>query len=69
MQLKLGTHPTLTQPNEYGIRGFAGDVSEWGLRFQMDSSKEKGGPQYMILPSAICRQPWEAFDKSVSGTL
>ena len=49
------------KPNAYGIRGLGRNVSEWGVGSGTDSSQEKEGPQYVILPSAVPRYPWEAF--------
>ena len=51
------------KPNAYGIRGLAGNVSEWGLSLQTGSSQEKDMPQYVVLPSSTPRYPWEAFEE------
>lgn len=40
------------KPNIHGIIGLAGNVSEWVL----------SGSKYKIMPSAIFRHPWEAFE-------
>jgi len=37
------------QPNLYGIRGMDENVSEWGIRFQKTSLREREEPQYVIL--------------------
>ena len=50
------------KPNTYGIRELDGNVNEWYIRFQLYSSKKKGGSQYFMMPSAIPRQPWEGFE-------
>jgi hypothetical protein len=63
-----------SQPNPYGIRGMDENVSEWGVRFQKASLREKEETQYIILGGlktgltkenkmiqGIQRHPWEAF--------
>jgi len=63
-----------SQPNPYGIRGMDENVSEWGVRFQKASLREKEETQYIILGGlktgltkenkmiqGIPRHPWEAF--------
>ncbi|WAC06461.1 MAG: bifunctional serine/threonine-protein kinase/formylglycine-generating enzyme family protein [Thermodesulfobacteriota bacterium] len=63
-----------SKPNPYGIRGMDENVSEWGIRFQKTSLREKEETQYIILGGlntgltkenkmiqGIPRHPWEAF--------
>ncbi|MBW2615615.1 MAG: protein kinase [Deltaproteobacteria bacterium] len=60
--LKLPLPVVHFKPNVYGIRGLGGNVSEWGLSLGMGPSPKKDA-QYVILPGAIARQPWEAFEE------
>jgi hypothetical protein len=60
--LKLPLPVVQFKPNVYGIRGLGGNVSEWGLSLGMEPSPKKDA-QYVILPGAIARQPWEAFEE------
>jgi formylglycine-generating enzyme required for sulfatase activity len=63
-----------SKPNLYGIRGLGENVSEWGVRFQKASLREKEETQYIILGGlktgltkenkmiqGIPRHPWEVF--------
>jgi eukaryotic-like serine/threonine-protein kinase len=65
----------LSKPNAYGIRGLDEKIGEWVLwRSEASTGAQKDKAQYLILrgaaagqnegtvsPSAILRQPWEAF--------
>jgi serine/threonine-protein kinase len=64
-------------PNQYGIRGLNKLISEWGIGGDKSGSTDKlGGKEYVVMgrtekvppetlsiPSAVPRQPWEAFEK------
>lgn len=47
-------------PNAYGIRGMDHNVEEWSLMSDIQNPKVA---QYMILPSFLSREPWEAFEE------
>ncbi len=47
---------SLFLPDKYGIRGLTANAREW-VR-----SNHKKPSQYEILPTAVTRNPWEAFD-------
>lgn len=50
-------------PNQYGIRGLDKRIKEWGLWVFQPSARDKiADAEYVVLPEAIVRQPWEAFD-------
>jgi serine/threonine-protein kinase len=49
-------------PNAYGIRGLGADVGEWGIRVGGGSPPESREPGFAVMPSAVLRQPWEAFE-------
>ena len=50
-------------PNRYGIRGLGNVVKEWGLwPVQTNSKDSSADAEYVVLPTTIRRQPWEAFD-------
>ncbi len=50
-------------PNQYGIRGLDKRIKEWGLWVFQQSARDKiTDADYVVLPEAIVRQPWEAFD-------
>jgi serine/threonine-protein kinase len=51
------------KPDVYGIRGLEGNVSEWGVAMGMGSVQKDEESPYVILPSMIPRQPWEAFQE------
>lgn len=51
------------KPNKYGIRGLDGNVTEWCLSLRIGSSQREGKIQYVILPEAVSRHPWEAFEE------
>ena len=49
-------------PNQYGIRGLDRLIKEWGLWVFQPSGRDKiTDAEYVVLPEAIVRQPWEAF--------
>ncbi len=51
------------QPNQYGIRGLDKSIKEWGLWISSSTSRDKlKDAEYVVLPSTILRQPWEAFE-------
>ncbi len=66
----------LFKPNEFGIKGMDGIVSEWGIK-TMDYSNKKENREYVILGGLyngvtedsvtliqpIQRHPWEGFAK------
>ncbi|MBW2064478.1 MAG: protein kinase [Deltaproteobacteria bacterium] len=43
----------LSKPNSYGVKGLDGNVNEWARR----------GSRYVVMPSGIPRNPWEAFEE------
>ncbi len=54
----------INPPNRYGIRGPGSDIKEWGLWIAQPASRDKMiDADYAILPEAVVRQPWEAFEK------
>lgn len=51
------------QPNQYGIRGLNKSIKEWGLWVPTSTSRDElKDAEYLVLPSTIIRQPWEAFE-------
>jgi serine/threonine protein kinase len=58
---KIPPPVTVSPPNAYGIRGPAQNESEWAVREAAPAGKE-GQPGYLVLPEAVLRQPWEAFE-------
>jgi hypothetical protein len=71
--------PPVTEfsPNQYGIRGLNKLISEWGIGGQKPGAADKpGDKEYIVMgstekipaaalpnPSAVSRQPWEAFEE------
>ncbi len=51
------------KPDVHGIRGLIENVNEWGVASGTRSPKKDGKSQYVVLPSMIPRQPWEAFEQ------
>jgi len=52
------------QPNKYGIRGLNKRIKEWGLWISQSSSGENiEDTEYVVLPTTIFRQPWEASEE------
>jgi serine/threonine protein kinase len=49
-------------PNKYGIRGLGGNVNEWTVISAKEPAQSSKRNQYIILPEAVSRQPWEAFE-------
>jgi len=50
--------------NQYGIRGLGNDVKEWGLWLTQPTSRDiNTEAEYVVLPTTIRRQPWEAFER------
>ena len=50
------------QPNKYGIRGLNKNIKEWGLKVSDATSRDKiRDAEFVVLPSAIQRFPWEGF--------
>jgi serine/threonine protein kinase len=51
------------EPNKFGIRILDKGFGEWGLQ-NVNTRSERGGENsdYVILPSDVPRQPWEAFE-------
>jgi serine/threonine protein kinase len=47
----------------YGIRGIEENVSEWGVAIRTGAAQKEERSPYVILPSMIPRQPWEAFEE------
>jgi len=55
---------TSFMPNQYGIRRLGKDIKEWGLWFSQPASRDNMlDADYAVLPEAVIRQPWEAFEK------
>jgi hypothetical protein len=52
------------KPNKYGIRGLDGNVIKWGISLIEDPSQRKGAIKYVVMPEAIPRQAWEAFEEA-----
>lgn len=51
-------------PDRYGIRGLGRGIKEWVLWvFQPASRDNTLDADYAVLPEAVVRQPWEAFEK------
>ena len=64
-------------PNQYGIRGLNKIISEWGIGAENSGIIDKpGDKRYVVMgpnkktpakagsiPSAVLRQPWEAFEE------
>jgi len=51
-------------PDRYGIRGLGKDIQEWVLWFPPPASRDKSiDADFAVLPEAVIRQPWEAFEK------
>jgi serine/threonine-protein kinase len=51
-------------PNRFGIRGLDTHIKEWGLWiFPPTSSDKIMDAEYVVLPAAVLRQPWEAFEE------
>jgi serine/threonine-protein kinase len=51
-------------PNKYGIRGSNENIMEWGLRISDATSRDNiREAEFVVLPSAIQRQPWEGFEE------
>jgi eukaryotic-like serine/threonine-protein kinase len=49
-------------PNQYEIRGLDERIKEWGRWIFEPSARDKiTDAEFVILPEAIVRQPWEAF--------
>jgi serine/threonine-protein kinase len=51
------------KPDTYGIRGLEENVSEWGVAIRTGATQKDEKSPYVILPSMIPRQPWEAFEE------
>jgi formylglycine-generating enzyme required for sulfatase activity len=50
-------------PNKFGIRGLDEGISQWG-HWSLEESPHKGiDSEFVVLPSGVIRQPWEAFEK------
>jgi len=50
-------------PNKYGIRGLNKNIMEWGLKVSDTTSRDKiREAEFVVLPAAIQRQPWEGFE-------
>ena len=70
-------HVTDLSPNQYGIRGLNNLISEWGIGGEKSGATDKPGDnKYVVMgrpekvptealsiPSAVPRQPWEAFEE------
>jgi len=51
-------------PDRYGIRGLGRDIQEWVRWFTPSASRDNTlDADYAVLPEAVIRQPWEAFEK------
>jgi serine/threonine-protein kinase len=51
-------------PDQFGLRGLGGDIQEWVLWFSQPASRDNSiDADYAVLPEAVVRQPWEAFEK------
>ena len=53
---------TAFEPNSKGIRGLEGNVNEWSTRSGVLSSQKDKEISYVVLPKAVSRHPWEAFE-------
>jgi formylglycine-generating enzyme required for sulfatase activity len=50
--------------DRYGLRGLGRDNQEWVLWFPQPASRNNSiDADYAVLPEAVIRQPWEAFEK------
>ena len=50
-------------PNRYGIRGPGAFLKEWGLWVGQPASRDRMiDADFAVLPEAVVRQPWEAFE-------
>jgi serine/threonine-protein kinase len=50
--------------NKYGIRAMDSGFSEWSLQSASVLSEEPSrDPDYMLMPTGLIRQPWEAFEE------
>jgi serine/threonine-protein kinase len=50
--------------NRYGVRALARGFGEWSLVRKSILAEEPLNPgSYMIMPSGVARQPWEAFEE------
>jgi formylglycine-generating enzyme required for sulfatase activity len=55
-----GPAPVLDVPaNSRGVRGPAGNFQEWSIRAPAQGAD---AVEYVAMPSAVARHPWEAFD-------
>ena len=51
-------------PNKFGIRGLDKGISEWGHWNPEKAPGSRGiETEFIVLPSGVIRQPWEAFEK------
>jgi len=51
-------------PDRFGIRGLGRDIQEWVRWISPPASRDKSiDADYAVLPEAVIRQPWEAFEK------
>ncbi len=51
------------QPNKYGIRGLNKHIKEWGLKVSDTTSRDNiREAEFVVLPAATQRQPWEGFE-------
>jgi len=50
--------------NKYEIRALPKGFGEWSLYGMISNSKAvPGEPDYVLMPSGVPRQPWEAFQE------
>ena len=50
--------------NKYGIRALIEGFKEWGLRtLPVAAQGRPAETDYVALPAAVLRQPWEGFEK------
>ena len=50
--------------NKYGVRALANVFGEWSLVRKSILTEEPLNPaSYMIMPTGVARQPWEAFEE------
>ncbi len=50
--------------NKFGIRAMEKGFSEWSLQGASALSEEPSNDtSYMVMPTGVARQPWEAFDE------
>jgi serine/threonine-protein kinase len=50
--------------NKYGIRAMDSGFSEWSLQSASVLSEEPSrSPDYILMPTGVTRQPWEAFEE------